>query len=132
MTGEDMLEALIVKAVQVRQWPRERAEAEAWAWLQKEAGVAVRWPEMDIEQRWCAEAALERHAAPKVAKKSKRTKELPLPEYLVKAKQATGDFLWAHRNDPPDPAQLQWVSALAVELESIETPGLNFDLHQVA
>lgn len=133
MTGEERLEALIDKAAIARGWTRTKAEAEAWAWLAKEAGVLVRWPEMDFEERWLVEAALEKHATPqRKTKRVKRPKELPLPAHLERALKDSGDFLWDHRNDPTDSVTRGWAVALAAELERIESPGLNFDLREVA
>lgn len=128
--GPEVLNELIAKAIKVRGWTREHAEAEAWAWLAKASGVKVRWPEMTLTQRWEAEAALEKNAAAKPVKRSKRPAGLPLSASLEAAKRQTEDFLYAHRDDAPDAVLSAWWSAVAEELERIETPGFSFDLHQ--
>lgn len=133
MTGEEILESLIVKAVAARQWPRERAERAAWAWLSKESGVTVRWEHMDVEQRWEAEAALERQALMVEYKKpkAKPRPESPLPDHLTRAMRLSHEVM-SHPSKSFTPEWQSWISSLAVDLDRIEHPGMNFDLFHVA
>ena len=97
MTGEERLEALIVAAMRTRGWTRAYAESNAWAWLSKESGVMVHWEAMTVEQRWTAEAALEKHDAAARFRRKPRTKRF---EQAVMQFQRTDvyDEAWHIRN----------------------------------
>lgn len=73
MNVSELLKPLVDKSIEVRGYSRELAVEKSHLWLAKEIGVPVNClHNLTYEQKWCAEAAVEKALTPPPKKRKKK------------------------------------------------------------